>query len=143
MKSLKESISDRLEESIISSNNAGIISILKDILTHSATKKSLNDLNRIWKILKLDVEGFSWQLSSGSGFYAYNNSKRSNVDDWSKHTILLSGFSGFQGDIVIIKEQPTIQWTHQKSFLYMDELITKLNMWIKTTEKHYYFLDFN
>ena len=77
MRSLKESILDRLDESILGSNDAGIVGVVKGLLqTHPGLGKKradhLNKLNDLWKKLGLDEGGYFWTFVSDVYFLKQN-----------------------------------------------------------------------
>lgn len=75
MKSLYESILDRLEESILSSNNAGIVSAVKDNLKYC---NNVKEFGKLWTKLGLDVDECHWGYASDGG-YLYKNLNSNNI----------------------------------------------------------------
>ena len=58
-----------LKESILSSNNVGILSKVKDNLEYC---NNVNEFSKLWTMLDLDVDGCDWEYASGGG-YIYSN----------------------------------------------------------------------
>jgi len=75
MRSLKESILDRLEESILSSNNAGIVSAVKDNLKYC---NDVKEFRKLWTVLGLDIDRCNWDYAIGGG-YRYKNSNGNHI----------------------------------------------------------------
>ena len=73
MKSLYESILDRLEESILSSNNAGILPKVKDNLKYC---NDVKEFSKLWTLLGLDIDKCHWDYQEKSYLYKNLNSNR-------------------------------------------------------------------
>ena len=64
-----------LKESILSSNNAGILSKIKDNLKHC---NDVNEFSKLWTVLGLDIDEYHWGYAGGGG-YIYNNLKSNGI----------------------------------------------------------------
>lgn len=122
MKSLTESILDRLEESILSTNNAGILSKIKDNLEYC---NDIKEFSKLWTSLGLDVNGFHWGQYAGKDSYTY-------VNDYSRFLVYCTKHM-----IVIYNDLPEL-WEDYKEFRdYCNKVadVLKMKKYLSRTQK--------
>ena len=67
-----------LKESILSSNNASPIIIIKNLIKHDSTD-DCEELNDCWKMLHLDIKDHKWRNMPRFDFYSYEDLNQSPV----------------------------------------------------------------